>query len=150
MHFPTRYFFLLKVTVALSLLSAGCGESKISQCNKIIQVANKAVSEAKSVTKGGQTSDPQAMLQAAEAMDKASQQMTTIEVRDEKLQDYQTGFTNMYRDTSKATRDFVEAFRREDRPAAEAALSNLQQATNPERQLVEEINTYCSGATDAE
>jgi soluble cytochrome b562 len=145
MQFPTRYFVLFSLTTAISLLTASCSESKISQCNKIIKIANDAVSQAKTVTNGGQASDPKAMLQAAEAMEKASKQMTDIPVNDPKLKDYQTGFVKMYRDTSKATRDFVKAFEKKDRPAAEKALTSLQQATIPEKQLVTDINTYCSG-----
>jgi hypothetical protein len=145
MQFPTRYFVLFSVTTTIGLLTASCSESKISQCNRIIKIANEAVSQAKTVTNGGQASDPKAMLQAAEAMEKASKQMTDIPVNDLKLKDYQTGFVKMYRDTSKATRDFVKAFEKKDRPAAERALTSLQQATIPEKQLVTDINTYCSG-----
>jgi len=144
MHFPARYFVLLPLTAAVSLLTVSCGESKISQCNKIIKVANEAVSQAKTVTNGGQASDPKAMLQAADAMEKASKEMETINVKDAKLKDYQTGFIKMYRDTSKATRDFVGALEKKSHPAAEKALTNLQQATGPEKQLVADINTYCS------
>jgi hypothetical protein len=142
-HFPTRYFILLPLTAAIGLLTISCSESKISQCNKIITVANKAVTAAKSVTNGGKSSDPKAMLQAADAMEKASQEMKAIAVKDEKLRDYQAGFISMYRDTSKATRNFVTAFEKKDRSAAEAALVNLQQATTPEKKLVEDINAYC-------
>lgn len=144
MHFPRRYFVLLPLTAALSLLTVSCSESKVSQCNKIIKIANKAVTEAKSITNGGQTSDPKAMLKAADAMEKASKDMEDIKVSDEKLQDYQNRFVIMYRDTSKATRDFVSAYGK-DRSAAEAALVNLQKATVPEKQLVDEINIYCTG-----
>ncbi len=144
MHFPARYFVLLLLTATVSLLTVSCGESKISQCNKIIKVANEAVSQAKTVTNGGQASDPKAMLQAADAMEKASKEMEAINVKDAKLKDYQTGFIKMYRDTSKATRDFVGAFEKKNHPAAETALTNLQQATGPEKQLVADINTYCS------
>lgn len=145
MQFPKRYFVLFSLTMAIAFLTASCSESKISQCNKIIKIANEAVSQAKTVTNGGQASDPKAMLQAAEAMEKASKQMTDIPVNDPKLKDYQTGFVKMYGDTSKATRDFVKAFEKKDRPAAERALNSLQQATLPEKQLVTDINTYCSG-----
>lgn len=145
MHFPTRYFVLFPLTVAISLLTTSCSENKISQCNKIFKIANEAVSQAKTVTNSGQVSDPKAMLKAAEAMEKASQQMANIAVNDPKLKDYQTGFVKMYRDTSKATRDFVGAFEKKDRSAAEKALTNLQQATTPEKQLVADINTYCLG-----
>jgi hypothetical protein len=145
MHFPTRYFVLLPLSAAISLLTISCSESKVSQCNKIREVANEAVSKAKSVTKDDQANDPKAMLKAADAMEKASQEMKAIDVKDAKLKDYQAGFISMYRDTSKATRDYVVAFEKKNRPAAEAALTNLQQATTPEKQLVRDINKYCSG-----
>lgn len=144
MQFPKRYIVLFSLTMAIGLLTASCSD-KISQCNKIIKIANNAVSQAKTVTNGGQASDPKSMLQAAEAMEKASEQMTDIPVNDPKLKDYQMGFVKMYGDTSKATRDFVKAFEKKDRPAAERALTSLQQATLPEKQLVTDINTYCSG-----
>ena len=144
MHFPRWYFVLLPLTATLSLLTVSCSESKVSQCNKIIKVANQAVTEAKSITNGGQASDSKAMLKAADAMEKASKDMEAIKVNDQKLQDYQTRFVTMYRDTSKATRDFVAAFKKKDRSAAETALTNLQKATTPEKQLVEGINVYCT------
>lgn len=144
MHFPRRYFVLLPLTAALSVLTVSCSESKVSQCNKIIKVANQAVTEAKSITNGGQESKPEAMLKAADAMEKASKDMAAIKVNDQKLRDYQTRFVNMYRDTSKGTRDFVAAFQKKDRSAAEAALTNLQKATTPEKQLVDSINVYCT------
>ncbi len=144
MQFQTKSFVLVTLTAALSFLTVSCSESKVSQCNKIIKVANKAVTEAKSITNGGQASDPKAMLKAADAMEKASKEMEGIRVRDEKLQDYQGRFVIMYRDTSKSTRDFVNAYGK-DRSAAEAALVTLQKATAPEKQLVDDINNYCTG-----
>src|SRR5919202_2439445 len=110
MHFPRWYFVLLPLTATLSLLTVSCSESKVSQCNKIIKVANQAVTEAKSITNGGQASDPKAMLKAADAMEKASTEMKALNVKDAKLRDYQAGFIKMYGDTSKATRNFVTAF----------------------------------------
>ncbi len=144
MHFPTRYFALVSVTTAISLLTVSCAESKVSQCNKIIQVANKAVNETKSVTNNGQSSDPKVYLQVANAMQKASQDMQAINVNDEKLKDYQAGFIKIYGGSSKATREYIAALDKKDRPAAEKALDNLLQATTPEQKLVTDINTYCS------
>ncbi|MEH2453935.1 MAG: hypothetical protein V7K20_22340 [Nostoc sp.] len=33
---------MVSVTTAIALLFAGCGESKVAQCNKVIKVANQA------------------------------------------------------------------------------------------------------------
>lgn len=145
MHFQRPYFVLLPLTAALSVLTVSCSESKVSQCNKIIEVANRAVSEAKAITKNGQLSDPKTTLKAADAMDKASKDMKAIKVTDEKLRDYQARFAQVYSDTSKATRDFVAAFEKKDRLALTAAVEKLQKAATPEKQLVEDINIYCEG-----
>jgi hypothetical protein len=143
MQFPRRYFVLLPLAATLSVLMVSCSESKVSQCNKIIKVANKAADEAKAITNGGKETDPKAMLKAADALEKASQDMESIKVSDEKLKDYQGRFFIMYRDTSKSTRDFITAFQKKDRSAAEAAVVKLQKATALETPLVQEINKYC-------
>ncbi|MCY7333250.1 MAG: hypothetical protein LH649_11465, partial [Pseudanabaena sp. CAN_BIN31] len=38
-----RYAVLSATAVTMSLLLYGCGESRVSQCNKIITVANKSI-----------------------------------------------------------------------------------------------------------
>ena len=145
MLFLQRYFILLTVAVGIGLAVTSCGESKISQCNKIIEVANKAVSQSKSITTNPNLNDSKVMLNAADLMEKASKDMEEIKVKDQQLQDYRAGFINMYREISKAIRDFAVAFDKKDRKAAEAAQINLQQATTPEKQLVNDLNVYCTG-----
>lgn len=131
-------------TVVL-FLASGCGASKIAQCNSVIEIANGAVEEARKLTNEGDTSEPQAMIQAADAMEQASLDMEALELEDETLQEFRTGFIEMYTQTSSATRTFVDAFDKKDRPAAEAALAELQRATQPEQELVNGINSYCQG-----
>ncbi|NEO27739.1 MAG: hypothetical protein F6K03_12835 [Kamptonema sp. SIO4C4] len=134
----------LLTVVLLALVMVGCAPSKRAQCNSVIEIANQANDEAKNLTNGGETNEPQAMLQAADTMEKAAQDMKSLELTDEKLQDYQTGFVEMYVETAQATRSFVDAFEKQDRTNAEAALANLQQATQPETELVNGINSYCT------
>ncbi|MCW6038926.1 hypothetical protein K4A83_22115 [Spirulina subsalsa FACHB-351] len=133
------------LTVILALTAFGCAPSRDAQCKSVIQIANGAVEEAKKLTNGGQTNEPQAMLQAADAMEQAAEGMKALELTDEQLQTYQNGFIEMYAQTAEATRNFVDAFEKKDRPRAEAALANLQRATQPEQELVQGINTYCQG-----
>jgi hypothetical protein len=143
----SRSAILWSLSIAIALVGSACGQSRIEQCNNIIQIANEAVNEAKQLTNGGQTNDPQAMVEAADAMEQAAQDMEALELVDPTLQDYRQGFIAMYEETSAATREFVTAFEQKDRPAAEAALSRLQRATNPEEELVQGINEYCTGGT---
>ncbi len=136
------------VLVAVSL--SACAPNKVSQCNSVIELANGAASQANELTDGGQTEDQQAMLQAADAIEQAAQEMEALELSDRQLQTYQAGFIQMYRDTAKATRDYIEAANSQDRPAAEAAVANLKRATLPEDELVQSINTYCTGSATPE
>jgi hypothetical protein len=69
--------------------------------------------------------------------------MAAIKVSDSKLQEYQTGFIKMYRDTSIGTREFAAAFKKKERPAVESTLQQLKQAIAPEPSLVNGLNTYC-------
>ncbi|HBL10286.1 MAG TPA: hypothetical protein DD379_02535 [Cyanobacteria bacterium UBA11162] len=144
MPFLKRYFILLTMTTTITGLITSCAEGKISQCNKIIRIANNAVSEANSITNGGQTSDPKVALKMADTMQKASQSMKSLKVKDEKLEDYQAGFINMYSNSSKAMRNFVAAYDKKDRTAAEVALANVQQAATQYQQLVDDLNSYCA------
>ncbi|HEY9873362.1 MAG TPA: hypothetical protein V6D12_07985 [Candidatus Obscuribacterales bacterium] len=145
MYFLRCYRAIVPMTVAISFLTVSCGESKVSQCQKIINVANQASTEAKVLTKGGQPIDPDAMVKAADTMDKAAQAMEAIKLSDNKLKEYQTGFSKMYRDTSTAMRGLVEPLKNKDRQKVFATLKNLRQAIVPEPQLVSGLNTYCNG-----
>ncbi len=144
MYFLRRYGIIFAMTVAISFLTVSCGESKVSQCQKLGKVANQATSEAKKVTNGGQPLSPEGMSKAADTMDKAAKEMTQIKLSDDKLKEYQTGFVKMYLDTSKAMRELVGPFKNKDRPAVDGALKNLKQAISPEPNLVSGLNTYCS------
>jgi len=138
-----RASVLATVCAAIALSVASCGKSRVAQCDDILRIINQAVNEANQLTNGGQTDDPQAMLQAADAMEQASQDMEALELTDEKLNEYRAGFIKMYQDNAKATRAFVEAFEKKDRSAAEAALNQVQQINKPEPELVSGINGYC-------
>jgi hypothetical protein len=134
---------VVTLSATLGFLSVSCADTKVYQCNEIIGIANETVTQARELTAGGKTTDPQAMLQAADAMEQASGQMKAVEVDNEQLQDYQEGFVAMYQKTAQATRAFVKAYEESDRDAAETAFANLQQATSAEKELVEGINEYC-------
>jgi hypothetical protein len=133
------------LSAAIGFLAFSCTESKNAQCEGIIQTANQFATKATQLTNGGQTDDPQAILQAADAMDQAAEKMQAISLTDPQLQNYRASFVKMYQEISKATRDYVKAYNNKDRPGAEDALSKLQRATQPEQELVQGINQYCLG-----
>ena len=118
-------------------------QTKASQCNQIIAIANEAVKDAKVVTNNGRSSDPEMLLKAADYMDSHASKFENISLSDPKLQDYQSRFIVIYKQTSIATRDFVTAFKANNLSGAELALQSLTATTRGEKQLVDEINNYC-------
>jgi len=144
MYFPRRYFFLFPLIAATNLFTVSCTENKVSQCNQLIKLANQVVSHTRAVTNDGQRDNTKTTLQAADAMEKASKEMAALTLKDEKLKNYQTRFIKMYGETSKATRDFLGAYEKKDRPAAEKAVKKLEEAAISEPALVDEINIYCT------
>ena len=145
MPLPRQYTVFFTTTISITLLIVSCSGSKVSQCQKITNVTNKAASEAKAFTDGGKAKNPDAMLLAADTMDKAAKEMAAINVSDSKLKEYQTGFIKVYRDTSQSTRKFAAALKKKDRDAVKSTLNQLKQAIAPEPILLNGLKTYCKG-----
>jgi hypothetical protein len=134
-----RVFYL---TVTISLISS-CAETKTNQCREIFDIANGTVTEAKQLTNGGKTTDPEAALLAADTMEIAAEKMASLDISDEQLQVYQQDFIEMYRDTAQATRAFVKAYEKTNPSQLKRAKQQLRKATAPEEELVNKINEYC-------
>lgn len=136
---------LAVVSIAALGMVVGCTENKVSQCNRLIDVANRAVTDVQTVTESASPQDVEAMSKIAETADRAATEMQAVKLSDEQLLSYQDRFVTMYADTSKATRDLIAAMGEQNGSAAQQAYSNLQTATNQEGALVTEINSYCGG-----
>jgi hypothetical protein len=128
----------------LSFLAVSCSDNKVSQCNKLIKVANEAVSAVQTVTQNANPDNVEAMSKIAETADTAKSNMQALQLGDGKLKDFQSRFVSMYTDTSKATRDLVAAAGVKDATAAQKAFDSLKTATDKESPLVNEVNTYCT------
>ncbi|MBI4780902.1 MAG: hypothetical protein HY785_06210 [Oscillatoriophycideae cyanobacterium NC_groundwater_1537_Pr4_S-0.65um_50_18] len=140
---------LCKRAIAVSTLAAlsflvSCSDNKVSQCNKLIKVANEAVSAVQNVTQTATPDNVAAMSQIATAADKAKADMQGLQIGDEQLKGFQTRFISMYTDTGKATRDLVAAAGAKDAAAAQTAFDALKTATDQEGPLVNQVNTYCT------
>ncbi|MBZ8181798.1 MAG: hypothetical protein SAL07_10420 [Oscillatoria sp. PMC 1051.18] len=139
-----RYSILFILSAAISFANFGCADPKLSQCKKIIDIANDVATETQNLSDSGSNTDPQAALQVASAFEQAAQAMETLESKDEQLLDYQAGLIQVYHSHSQATRQFVEAYEKKNRGAAEAALKTVREAGNLEQEVVNGINNYCN------
>lgn len=134
---------IIVLMVIISVINGSCAATKRNQCRELITIANETVTEAKTLTNGGKSTDPEAALLAADAMELAAEEMKSLEITDEQLKQYQKDFIAMYHETARATRSFVKAYKETDQMQLKQARKHLQKATAPESKLVTEINQYC-------
>jgi hypothetical protein len=144
-----RRITFISLIAAISLVAASCGESKVSQCNKLITVVNKAANDARSL---GQSSgaDKTAQLdkfsQLADKLDGYTNELNAIDLKDETLKGLRTQFIKMYRGTGASSRELVTAVKAKNSKAANTAVQALQVATAQEPKLVSDANKYCQGS----
>ncbi len=131
-----RYAFLSATAVTMGLLLYGCGESKVSQCNKIVTVANKA--KALSIPK-----DISGVDVLADNIDKIGTEIKTIAVQDSKLKELQAELFTMYGDVSLALKAQGKSIQAKDNDAVAKSKQDLETATAKESDLVDRINALC-------
>jgi hypothetical protein len=137
---------ILSMTATLSFILTGCGESKIAQCNKMIKVANQAVTLSQEFSKNPQRQKgSKALTEVASKIDPITSEMQALEIKDEKLQGFQGRFVKLYQDTSKGLRDTAAAIDKKNLKAANASLVTLRKSSSEESAIVTDINKYCSG-----
>lgn len=126
----------------------GCADNKSFQCQKIFKIADEMTQKTKALTNSGKEIEMKTWLAAADEIEQAAQDMEKIKISDETLQQYQVGFSEVYRNYAQATREIVkvlETHERKDRIVAKAAQEKVRRASKRERELGQKINTYCKG-----
>lgn len=138
--------------VAIGLIASSCSEGKLSQCRKLIDVANQVVSDVQTVAQNtsstaatGSSAESIAVInKVAEAADKANIRMEELTLTDDRLENFQTRYAAMYTEIGQTTRDMLAAAEEKDRQAGKDAYDAFKAATSQEGTLVEEINAYCA------
>ncbi|MEB3291850.1 MAG: hypothetical protein VKJ24_01690 [Synechococcales bacterium] len=142
MLFHRHSFTVAAVALSLSVFATGC-ETKVSQCNKLIKVANAATTELQSM---GQNKNPDKlaqMNQVASSLDKYAKEVQGIELKDEKLQGFQKRLSTLYGNTRDHSLTLIEAGKKKDAPGMQAALKKMMSGTQEEGAIVTELNSYC-------
>jgi CII-binding regulator of phage lambda lysogenization HflD len=127
----------------LSYLLASCAETKSFQCQKIYRIANEVTKETQSLTKSGQEVDTKTWLLAADKIEQAADEMKNLNINDDELKKYKTSFAQVYLDYATATREIIKVWENKDRLAARSAQEKVRKAGQLEREVGEQINTYC-------
>ena len=128
-------FCLMALTFGLVLY--GCGENKVSQCTKIVTVANKAKSLA--VPK-----DSSGFVQLSESIDQIRGEVQAIAIQDSKLKEQQIQLLGMYADISQSLKTQVKAIEAKDKSAVDKAKQDLGAAASKESDIVDRLNALCT------
>jgi hypothetical protein len=138
-----KQIYRVSVLLILGLGMASCSETKVSQCSKLIDIANQAVTGVKSVSESPNPDNIDSMNKIADVANTAKASMQELQLADPQLKDYQTRFVDMYTNTNQATRDLVSAAEAKNAQAAQTAFDALKTATAQEGPLVTAVNEYC-------
>jgi hypothetical protein len=127
-----------------SLMLAGCGQKKITECNAIVQVINAGVVSLEKAPKNEAdptgVSDLRAM---ADAMDKIAADAQVIQLTLPELKKLRDDYQKMAKEIAKAERELASAAQDRDAARRGTAESTLDLAVKQEDPLVDQINKYC-------
>jgi hypothetical protein len=132
-----RHAALSATALAFGLLLYGCGENRISQCNKIVTVANKT--KALVAPK-----DISGFAPLAENIDLIRNEVQAIALQDSKLKELQVQLVGMYGDVSQALKSQAKATEAKDKSAVDKAKLELSTAAGKESDIVDRLNNLCT------
>ncbi len=93
-----KYTLIAPFTLSLALLITSCGESKISQCQRLIKLVNEGTSLIED-QKGSQVTTSLTLSKDLQTVTKSIQ---TLQLSDPELQQYQTSFAKIFDNLSQA------------------------------------------------
>lgn len=126
---------------ALLTAASGC-DSKIAQCNRLIDVINKEQAPLKKET----GSDPEALKKLASTLDDVSAKVKAVQIEDAQLVQYRDDYAKMATDLAGASRETAEALEGSDSAKAQEAAKKMSSFGPRESELVNNINNYCTGS----
>ena len=131
------------VSLALVTIITSCGESKVSQCNQLIEMVNATERTLGNITQSSPP-DINALQDIADATSQAETELKTVTLRSKKLSQFKERFLDFYSNISQDAQTIVNAHKTQNMPDAEAAYKRLEATFQNQQPLVDEINTFCS------
>ena len=133
----------LGLSLALALLIAGCGESKVAQCNQLIEMVNDTERTLGNITQSSPP-DISALQDIADATSRAETELKTVNLRNKRLNQFKNRFLEFYSSISQDAQTIVTAHQTQNMPDAEAAYKRLEETFKNQEPLVNDINDFCS------
>lgn len=146
MKLQLRPIAALSAPVVMAVLLASCGASKVTQCNKLVKVANQATSLNQTLSQQKTSKGASTLTETSNKLDRLAQDMAALSIEDEILKGFQGRFIGMYRNTSQGLKTGAIALQKKDLTSLKQAMNTLQGVISQEGGLVKEVNNYCSGS----
>ena len=131
-----RYVALSVTALAFGVLLYGCGENRVSQCNKFVTIANKSKTL---IT----PKDISGLVPLAQNIDQIRNEAQAIAVQDSKLKELQVELLGMYGDVSQSLKAQAKATESKDKNAIDKAKLELTTAARKESDIVDRVNALC-------
>ncbi|MFO0678666.1 MAG: hypothetical protein U0169_19195 [Polyangiaceae bacterium] len=133
-------------------LVAGCGKSKVDQCNAFIERANASQTVVAAVHLDSE--DPAAIEAAAAKVDVEAKGVADVKLEDAKLVELKTKYSASLTAFAKTARDLAAIVKASKDAKGAAGLddrlkkleADAEKAEKDESKVVDEVNVYCTGS----
>ena len=143
----TKNVFWL-VFIFFPILVSSCTDSKYSQCQQMFHIAQSVTKNEQKLEFGDRQIPPAVKtknwLSAASTMNQAADNMMALKIDQIELIDYRNKLASIYSIYAQATYDAVKANEDKNLEALHAARNDAAKAGEMQRNLVREINAYCT------
>ncbi len=143
MKFRVQQFQLVGIVIAVSFLAASCTSGKVSQCASMIKVVNQTVIDTKTTTEAGTKSDVPTIEKLVGIFDKATKDLDSVSISDEKLKTYKSQFLTMYQGATEINKQLVVSITERKSTKVHEALRKSRNIFSPERDLATGLTQYC-------
>jgi hypothetical protein len=143
MKFRVQRVGIVSIAIATSFLTASCTSDKISQCASMIKIVNQTVVDTKTITESGTNGGVPAIEKLVEIFGKATKDLESINVSDEKLKTYKSQFLTMYQGGTEVSKQIVASIKERKSTKVHEGLRKSRNIFSPERDLATGLTQYC-------
>lgn len=143
MNFRVQSLQTIAMAIVVNFLATSCTSNKVSQCANIIKVVNQTVLDTKTTTESGTKGDVPTIEKLVGIFDKASKDLDSVQVNDEKLKTYKTQFLTMYQGATAINKQLVTNIKERKSTKVHEELRKSRNIFSPERDLATGLTQYC-------
>ncbi len=143
MKFRVQQVGIVGTAIAASLLMVSCTSTKVSQCASMIKVVNQTVLDTKATTEAGTNGGLPTIEKLVEIFEKATKDLNSISVSDEKLKTYKSQFLTMYQGGTEISKQLVASIKEKKSTKVHEGLRKSRNIFSPERDLATGLTQYC-------